>query len=202
MKTIFAFILLLSLTLTKTKAQNTTQNWARKWPLTFSAFATSPGTFLESGRPVSLPTLIKGGAGVKAATELYYRNRQSSQLFQTLNLGTYVQLNIEKALFVSTELGYRKYIGPVFGEVLMGAGLLRSVSVHSFEVQREDGTYLSSKQKDLKLAPTATVGLGYRFGNGAAVFTRYELLVQPQTDNHRFAIKQNRMLHVGGRIFL
>jgi hypothetical protein len=192
---------MLLLSLSQIKAQ-TTEKWARKWPVTFSAFASSPGTFLESGRLVSLPTLLKGGGGVKAGTELYYWNRQGSQLFQTLNVAAYVQLNVEKAVFASTEVGYRKYIGPVFGEFLFGAGIVKSVSVHSFEMQREDGTYASYKQKGLKLAPTASVGIGYRFGNGAALFTRYELLVQPQLDNERFGIKQNRILHVGGRIFL
>jgi hypothetical protein len=201
MKNIFAFILLLLLTHAETKAQ-TTEKWARKWPVTFSVFATSPGTFHESGRLVSLPTLIKGGAGIKAGTELYYQNRKNSQLFQTLNVAAYVQSDIEKAVFASTEAGYRKYIGPVFGEFLLGAGIIKSVSVHTFEMQREDGTYASYKQKGLKLAPTASIGIGYRFGNGAALFTRYELLVQPQLDNERFGIKQNRILHVGGRIFL
>jgi hypothetical protein len=119
-----------------------------------------------------------------------------------LNAAAYVQLNMEKALFASTEAGYRKYVGPVFGEVLMGAGIIRSVSVHTFERQREDGTYLSYRQKEWKLAPTVSVGIGYRFSNGAAIFTRYELLVQPQLTNERFAVKQNRMLHIGGRLFL
>jgi hypothetical protein len=149
-----------------------------------------------------MPTLIKSGAGIKAGTEWYYRNRIGSQLFQTVNMGAYLQFDVEKALFASTELGYRKYIGPVFGEILAGAAIVKSVSVHTFEEQRDDGTYLSYKQSSLKLAPTVSLGIGYRFKNGAAVFSRYELLVQPQFDNERFAVKQNRMLHIGGRIFL
>ncbi len=194
-----AYILLLLLSVIQAHAQ-TSQPQARKWPLTFSAFATSPGTFLESARLVSLPTLIKGGAGIKAGTELYYRNRPGSQLFQTINAAAYLQFDVEKAGMLTSELGYRKYIGPLFGELLIGAGLLRSASVHRFEEQREDGTYTSYKQKELKVCPTASAGTGYRFGNGAAVFVRYELLVQPQFGDERFPLKQNRMLHIGGRL--
>jgi hypothetical protein len=117
-------------------------------PLTFSLFSES----------VSLPTLRgllrKPNLGVRLGTELYYRNRPGAKLFQTVNLGYYYHRSLHHGLYVSTELGYRRYLGPLFVDGTIGGGYLHLVSRVPVYAPAGDGSFTKTSPRFHKFMPT------------------------------------------------
>ncbi|KAA9349097.1 MULTISPECIES: hypothetical protein [Larkinella] len=190
MKTVQVFlVMLLVVTTVKAQKPKSTRNGL---PITLSLFSES----------ISLPTfrhLQTGGLGLKIGTELFYRNRPSSQLIQTLNVGYYRHPRVQAGLFVSSEFGFRKYVGVFYADALVGGGalLVRPVSP-SYTQDSNTGEYRKAPATQLKFMPTINAGLGYRFHHRTTVFTRYELFGEMP---FREILLPHQALHLGARIF-
>ena len=137
-------------------------------PLSISLFAES----------ISLPTLRniqKGGFGLKIGTELYYRNRRNTQVFQGLSLGYYHHPQVQRGLFLSTGIGYRRFAGGFFVDALVGGGALLLRPVAPSYTRDETGNYHKAGATQLKFMPTLQTGFGYRLPNRTLFFARYEV---------------------------
>jgi hypothetical protein len=162
-------------------------------PLTLSLFSES----------VSLPTfrgfLRNPNLGVRLGTELYYRNRPGAQLFQTVNLGYYHHGSLHHGLYVSTELGYRKFIGPVYVDGTIGGGYLHLVSRVPVYAPTGDGNFRKASPHLHKFMPTLGLGAGCRLGDYTSLFARYELFGQMPLAND-IPVLPHKALHVGARL--
>jgi hypothetical protein len=164
-------------------------------PLTLSLFSES----------VSLPTfkglLRSQNPGVRLGTELYYRNRPDAQLFQTVNLGYYYHRSLHHGLYVSTELGYRKFIGPAFLDATLGGGYLHLVSRVPVYEPAGDGNFTKASPHLHKFMPTLGLGAGCRLGKHASLFARYELFGEMPVAQD-IPVLPHRALHLGARVNL
>jgi hypothetical protein len=164
-------------------------------PLTVSVFSSS----------VSLPD-FKGffrnpHLGVRIGTELYYRNRARTQIFQTVQVGYYQQKSLHNAWFVSSELGYRKFFGHFYADATLGGGYLHLRSLRPVYEPTGSGEYQKTSPVRHKFMPVLGLGAGYRFRNQTALFTRYEVfgLMPIQQD---VPVLPHKALHVGARLNL
>ena len=164
-------------------------------PLTFSLFSES----------VSLPTLRgflrNPNLGVRLGTELYYRNRPGAKLFQTVNLGYYYHRSLHHGLYVSTELGYRRYLGPLFVDGTIGGGYLHLVSRVPVYAPAGDGNFTKPSPRFHKFMPTLGVGAGCRLTEYASLFARYELFGQMPIAQD-IPVLPHKALHLGARLNL
>lgn len=162
-------------------------------PLTVTVFAES----------ITLPTLRKlqkGGIGIKVGTEFYYRNRPGAQTFQTLNLGLYRHPGVQSGLFVASEFGFRKFVGPVFADATIGGGALLLRSVSPAYVRQEDTSeFRKASPYQFKFMPSVGVGMGVRFAGGSTVFARYELFGEMPFSQ---IVLPHQALHIGTRLLI
>ncbi len=180
------FLLFLLAAVRNMQAQDT------KFPITISVFSES----------VSLPN-FKGffknpNLGVRIGTEFYYRQSESKQLLQTLQVGYYHHDGLHQGLFVSSEFGYRKFFGHFFADATVGAGYLHLVSDLRRYEPSGDGFHLAS-QRMHKLMPTLGLGMGYRFGD-VTVFSRYEMFGETPFAQGGSPVLPHKALHLGARI--
>jgi len=162
-------------------------------PITVTLFAES----------ISLPTfrnIQKGGLGIRLGTEFYYRQRPGSQVLQTLNVGYYVHPNVQNGLFVSSEFGYRKFIGGFFVDATIGGGaLLVRPSAPSYTWDETNQGLRKAPANQLKFMPSLGLGAGYRFRNRTTVFTRYELFGEMPFGQ---ILLPHQAIHLGTRLML
>lgn len=164
-------------------------------PLNVSVFSES----------ISLPD-FKGffrspNLGVRVGTELYYRNRASTQVFQTVQVGFYQHKSLHNAWFVSSELGYRKHFGSFYADATLGGGYLHLRSTHPTYEPTGPGEYVKASPIRHKFMPALGLGAGYRFRNHSAIFTRYELFgIMPIQQD--VPVLPHKALHVGARLNL
>ncbi len=160
-------------------------------PLTVSVFSES----------VSLPNFQgffkNPNWGVRIGTEFYYRQNDGRQLLQTVNLGYYHHNGLQQGIFVSSEFGYRKFIGHFFADATIGAGYLHLIS----ELKRYEPVgngYKNASQRMHKVMPTVGLGLGYRFGD-VTVFSRYEMFGEMPFAYGGTPLLPHKALHLGTR---
>lgn len=144
--------------------------------------------------------------GIRVGTEVYYRNRTGSQLIQTLNVGVYQHRALQTGLFLNTELGYRKFIGGLYAETFVGIGALE-LSQHLRSYQPDGaGEFRPASRFMLRLMPSLSAGLGYRFGASStapvSLYTRCELFAETPFSNGGLPLLPHSALHVGTRLLL
>lgn len=166
-------------------------------PLTVSVF--SHGISL----PTVTPQLTSLNPGLRIGTEIYYRNRRRSQLFQTLNAGGYLHKNLQNALFVTTELGYRKFIGGFFVEGMLGVGALGASYWLKHYQPDGNGGYQAASPFVVKAVPTVSLGVGYRFTGGSpvSVFVQESAFGEVPFGFRGQPVLPHAALHVGMRMF-
>ncbi|MBD0258211.1 MAG: hypothetical protein ICV83_21065, partial [Cytophagales bacterium] len=139
--------------------------------------------------------------GVRLGTELYYRNRSGAQLFQTVNLGYYAHRSLHHGLYVSTELGYRRYLGPVFVDGTVGGGYLHLVSRVPVYEPAGNGNFTKAAPRFHKFMPTLGLGAGCRLTQYASLFARYEVFGQTPIAQD-IPVLPHQALHLGARLHL
>ncbi|HEX8532103.1 MAG TPA: hypothetical protein VF646_18840, partial [Cytophagales bacterium] len=145
--------------------------------------------------------LRKPNLGVRLGTELYYRNRPGTQWFQTVHLGYYAHRSLHHGLFVSTGLGYRRNIGPLFVDATLGGGYLHLVSRVPVYRPTGDGNFTKTPGRFHKFMPTLGLGVGCRLSDRTALFTRYEVFgLAPIAQD--IPVLPHRALHLGARVNL
>jgi hypothetical protein len=190
MKTLLPALLLLAID--SATAQDHRPAPARGLPITVTVFAES----------VSLPrlkSLFRGGAGLQLGTEFYYRNRPAAQLLQTVQAGYYHHPRLQNGLYLGSAFGYRKFLGKLYSEALVGAGVL---ALHpAYPTYRADGNggYRPAAPFLLRVMPTASLGAGYCLSERAAVFARYEVF--GELPFSRFVLP-HQAIHAGTRLRL
>ncbi len=167
----------------------------RSLPLTVSLFSESVGL------PAFKGLLRSPNLGVRLGTELYYRNRPGAALFQTVNLGYYAHGSLHHGLYVSTELGYRKFFGPLYVDATLGGGYLHLVSRVPVYEPAGDGNFKSASPHLHKFMPTLGLGAGCRLNKHASLFARYELFGEMPVAQD-IPVLPHRALHLGARISL
>ncbi len=113
--------------------------------------------------------------GIRAGTELYYHYRPGSQLFQRVNAGYYYHRSLHHGFYLSSELGYRKFIGPVFLDASFGGGYLLLTSRVPLYRPAENVEFRKASSRLHKFMPTLGIGAGYWFTQASSLFVRYEL---------------------------
>lgn len=167
----------------------------RRLPVTVTVFAES----------VRLPDLRKISPspnwGVRAGTEFYYRQRTRSHWFQTANLGYYSHPAMHHGFYLSTEVGYRKFIGPVFLDATLGGGYLHLISRLPVYSDNGNGGFEQSSPHLSKFMPTLGLGAGVRVGHQTALLVRYEVFGEMPIANE-IPLLPHRAIHLGLRFNL
>jgi hypothetical protein len=120
--------------------------------------------------------------GIAIGTELNYRMKENSRLFQTANICYFYHNYLAQGFGLNTELGYeyRLNSGLAF-EGLFGLGYLHTFAT-SEEYTHEGGDY--SKKADngnARLCPSLSIGLGYYLNkseNSPELFVRYQSWIE------------------------
>ncbi len=160
-------------------------------PLTVTLFSES----------VSLPNFRNifrnGHFGVRVGTELYYKSSLHRQWFQTINLGYYRHRYLHNGLYLSSEMGYRKFFGNAFADATVGlGGLMLDSALPRYQPSAEG--YSKASSVHFKLMPTLGMGAGYRF-NQLTVFSRYELFGEMPFGFKGIPALPHKAIHVGTR---
>lgn len=138
--------------------------------------------------------------GVRIGTEFYYANKAGHQTVQTVNLGYYYHKDFQNGLYISSEVGYRKFIGQAFIDGTLGIGYLL---VHSAMPRYEQNgdTYERIGNTFGRFMPTVGLGAGYRF-QSFSLFSRYEMFGEMPFGFKGLPALPHKTLHVGTRFNL
>lgn len=138
--------------------------------------------------------------GVRVGTEFYYSNKSGHQTLQTVNLGYYYHKDFQSGIYLSTEIGYRKFIGDFFLDGTIGGGyLLITSALPRYESRGTDFEKISNTFG--RFMPTLGLGAGYRF-NSFMVFSRYEMFGEMPFGFKGLPVLPHKTLHFGTRFNL
>jgi hypothetical protein len=138
--------------------------------------------------------------GIRVGTEFYYTNKSGHQTMQTVNLGYYHHKNFQSGVYVSTEFGYRKFIGDFFLDGTIGGGYLLITSALP-RYENNGGDYEKISNSFGRFMPTVGLGAGYQF-NSVMVFSRYEMFGEMPFGFKGLPALPHKTLHVGTRFNL
>jgi hypothetical protein len=130
-------------------------------------------------------------------TEFYYRNRGSAQTLQNLSVGYYHHPGVQSGLFMTSEVGYRQFVGNFYADATLGGGVLLLRSVAPSYVYNETGGFSKASPTQVKFMPSLGLGAGYRFRNQTSLFTRYELFGEMPFSQ---IVLPHQALHLGARL--
>ncbi|MDO1448136.1 hypothetical protein Q0590_17815 [Rhodocytophaga aerolata] len=164
-----------------------------------------PVTLSVFSQAISLPN-FKGfftdpQLGIRLGTELNYRKKQHSQVFQTINLAYYSHKSLHRGFYLSSEVGYRKHFGSFFLDATIGGGYLHLISTVPVYKATANGDFVKASAHFHKFMPTLGVGTGYRITNATSLFARYEVFGEMPIQQS-VPILPHKALHVGMRIHL
>lgn len=83
--------------------------------------------------------------GIAAGYEFGWIETKTGKLFQDVKLGFYNHRYVYNALTLTTQAGYRKYIGRIAAEASIHAGYLNAFLLTDRVVPQDDGSYKSRK---------------------------------------------------------
>lgn len=138
--------------------------------------------------------------GLKVGTEFYFASRSHRTFFQTVNLGVYRQRHFSNAFFVTSELGYRKWINHAYGDVTLGAGyMVLNSTLPRYELHQHE--YRKASSTFGRIMPTVGLGAGYQF-KSLTVFSRYEMFAEMPFAFKGLPALPHKSLHIGTRVLL
>lgn len=199
-KTVLLSFLFLSFGIPSLLSQNAVQERKQDFPISFSftnhswAFPLSKVFRLNPFHP-----------GVSIGTEFYYLKRQKSQLFQTVEIGGFMNKNSGSAWYVNSDLVLR--FTNNWGLMLesgLGIGYFNSYYRSAAYTQDTDGSYVQAKNKTV---PSSSINIlfaiGYDFSikmeKELTVFMKYQWVASTSYWSI-IGIRPNGLLHVGARI--
>ncbi len=138
--------------------------------------------------------------GIRVGTEFYYTNKSGHQTLQTVNLGYYYHKDFQSGVYISTEFGYRKFIGDFILDGTIGGGYLLVTSAMP-RYENRGGDYKKISNTFGRFMPTLGVGAGYRF-NSVMVFSRYEIFGEMPFGFKGLPALPHKTLHIGTRFNL
>jgi hypothetical protein len=164
---------------------------SNKLPITITIFSESVG--LPDFRNI----FRNGNLGIRVGTELYYRNRPDSQYFQNVQVGYYRHRELHHGLFVSSEIGYRKFFNQTFVDATIGGGFL-VVNSAMPRYRMVGGEYQKLSSTFGRFMPTLGLGAGYQF-KAFSVYSRYELFGEVPFGFQGVPALPHKALHLGTR---
>lgn len=155
--------------------------------------------FSESlGLPGLRSFFKKPNLGIRVGTELYYRNQANRQVYQSINVGYYRHRDFHSGFFVSSDFGYRKFMGNAFVDGSLGLGYM-IVNSALPRYERTATGYQRAADTFGRLIPAVGIGAGYRFNN-VSVFSRYEMFGEVPFGFKGLPALPHQTLHLGTRI--
>ncbi|MBL7843159.1 MAG: hypothetical protein JNK44_04780 [Cyclobacteriaceae bacterium] len=166
----------------------------RQIPITITLFSESVGV-------PNFKNFFKDPSfGIRVGTEFYYANKPGHQTLQTVNLGYYYHKDFQSVVYISSEFGYRKFIGNVFLDGTIGGGYLLVTSAQPrYESRVTDFEKISNTFG--RFMPTLGLGAGYRF-NAVTFFSRYEMFGEVPFGFKGLPALPHKTLHFGTRFNL
>ncbi|HTO15721.1 MAG TPA: hypothetical protein VLZ83_08115 [Edaphocola sp.] len=140
--------------------------------------------------------------GISAGTRFYYKEKQKSELFQTVKIGYFYHRFAQHGVQLYTELGYRyNFTKRFFGEARLGLGYLLSIpDLQVFEFQQ--GSYATKNNKARsQFMGGLSLHIGYDFQDiihqPIDLFTGYQFWVQSPFVNGYVPLLPNNSVHLG-----
>lgn len=178
----------------------TVTTWAQELPVR-SPVPITISVYSESVGVPNFKNFFKDPTfGIRVGTEFYYANNSGYQTLQTVNLGYYHHKDFQSGIYISTEFGYRKFIGDFFLDGTIGGGYLLITSALP-RYENNGGDYVKISNTFGRFMPTVGLGAGYRF-NSLMVFSRYEMFGEMPFGFKGLPALPHKTLHVGTRFNL
>lgn len=121
--------------------------------------------------------------------------------FQNIGLAYYYHKNLNHAFTLTTQGGYRRYIGKFSAEASIHAGYLHALSETERSVQQSDGSWKSQTGIGRSYLITgAGVGIGYDAGyhyNIRRIFLNYDYRIQLPFSSGYVKVLPNGLLSLG-----
>lgn len=142
--------------------------------------------------------------GLTIGTELNYRVRTKTTLFQSFEVGGFLNSASGNGSYANTNFGFR-YTGKrvIMFDVGLGLGLFKSYHINDTYQQQENGSYLKVKDKGINaLSNNIFLSLGYdlsvKHNRNLMVFARYQWIASGAYWSLT-TIRPNGLFHVGVR---
>lgn len=195
-------IIFLSISLSTLKAQNADLQNSRKqtWPVSISLSSHSwslPFTNLGRLKPFY--------PGFSLGSEFYYIKKQRGQLFQTIEIGGFINQNQGSAIYLNSNLTYRFTANyGLMTEIGLGLGYFHGFHRTDTYSQNEDGRYVEVKDNGIPASSSnISIGLGYDLSRISdrkiTPFIRYQWIASTRYWS-LLGIRPNGLLHLGIRI--
>lgn len=159
------------------------------------------------GMPFSKTFINKYYPLATLGTEFYYRDKKSSQIYQTSKIGVYYNRYNTSAFFLNTEIAYR-YIFRfgLFTDAGLGLGYSHLFHPNAIYEQDDNGVYEQVRDWGKpSLITNFSLSIGYdfskRLNKSASVFLRYGNYIQLFYNSDIPVLPQNS-IQLGTRFFI
>lgn len=142
--------------------------------------------------------------GFTLGTEINYRVREKTKLFQSLEIGGFINPASGNATYFNSDLGFRfTSKKSIFMDLGFGFGLLKSYHINDTYKQQEDGLYSLVKDKGITaLSQNIFIGAGYdlskKYSKNFSLFVRYQWIASAAYWSN-IIIRPNGLFHLGIR---
>jgi hypothetical protein len=145
--------------------------------------------------------------GIQIGTEINYRLKEHSRLFQTANASYFYHNYLTQGIGINTEFGYEYRLK--FG--LAFSGLLGVGYMHTFATTEEfsfsNGQYEKKTDKgNARFFPSLSIDMGYYLKknekNSPKIFIRYQSWVEYPYSPDFIPLMTHINLHIGAKLFI
>lgn len=145
--------------------------------------------------------------GATGGFEINYRVRSKTKLFQTIDIGGFLNNASGNAIYFNSNLAYRySFKCKVHMDIGLGIGILNSYHINDIYIQTDSGNYISEKDRGVgALSNNLFLGIGYDvlkiMNNLLSIFVRYQWIASGAYWDLT-TIRPNGLLHIGFRTSL
>jgi len=142
--------------------------------------------------------------GLTVGTEINYRVRPKTKLFQVVELGGFLNSASGNATYVNTSLAFRLSTDfGLYSDIGLGLGIFSSYYINDTYTQQENGSYsLSDEKATTALSNNIFLGLGYdlskKYDKNLQVFVRYQWIASGSYWS-MITIRPSGLFHIGIR---
>jgi hypothetical protein len=144
--------------------------------------------------------------GISAETEFYYKSKPTFKLFQTGQIGGFLNNSSGSAIYLNSNIGMR--YASKFGlttELSLGLGYFFGLYSSDTYIQSANGNYEKSKKAGIgAMSGNISIGFGYdfsiKFDKNITPFLRYQWIASTYYWS-LITIRPNGLLHLGARFY-
>lgn len=174
----------------------------------------------KNARPVSVSLINESTAipftrfittpihpGIQGGTEFNYRERESSRIFQTVNLNYFYHNHLAQGIGLNTEFGYEYRLKSGFAFAsLLGLGYLHTFATAE-EYDLKDGTYNNEADNgNARIVPSLSLQTGYFLSKSNVkspeIFLRYQCWIEYPYSPDFIPLMTHINLHIGVKFFI